>query len=147
MKLILKKDNNDIPEITIKYKILDSNLKLVIETVKGLNKKVVGIDMDKKTDIILNIQDIYYIETVDRKTFINLKKQVFEINKKLYELLDDLKYFGFCQINKSCILNIKKLDKVEKIANSRLKGYLNNGEKIIITRTYITTLKSKLKGE
>ena len=145
MDIILVEDKDSSLEVQIKYPSMNAQVQQLIQKIKSLDIKIVGSDNEKNT--LLNIYDIFYIESVDRKTFIYTKDQVFRSNKKLYELLQELKEFGFVQINKSCIMNMEVLGSVKTIFNSRLKATLINGEKVIITRTYIPEVKKWLDGE
>ncbi|EET88970.1 response regulator receiver protein [Clostridium carboxidivorans P7] len=145
MDIILVEDKDSSLEVQIKYPGMNSQVQQLIQKIKSLDIKIAGSANEK--NVLLNIYDIFYIESVDRKTFIYTKAEVFRSNKKLYELLDELKEFGFVQINKSCIMNMDVLDSVKTILNSRLKATLINGENVIITRTYIPEVKKWLDGE
>lgn len=143
IKLIEDKDSK--LEVQIRYPIMNVHVKQLIQKIKSTEIKIVGSDSGE--DTVLNIYDIFYIESVERKTFIYTKDQIYRSSKKLYQLFDELKEFGFVQINKACILNIDVLESVETIFNSRLKAKLINGEQVIITRTYIPEIKRLLDGE
>lgn len=145
MDIILVEEKDSNLEVQIKYPVLNTQVQQLIQRIKSIDMKVIGSDCGK--DTIISIYDIFYIESVERKTFIYTKDQVFRSNKKLYQLFDELKELGFIQINKSCILNIDVLDSVKTIFNSRLKATLINGEKVFITRTYIPAIKKWLDGE
>ncbi|NMM63057.1 LytTR family transcriptional regulator [Clostridium sp. P21] len=145
MDIILVEDKDSSLEIQIKYPCMNSQVQQLIQKIKSLDIKIVVSANER--NVLLNIYDIFYIESVERKTFIYTKDKVLGSSKKLYELLDELKEFGFVQINKSCIMNMDVLDSVKTIFNSRLKATLVNGEKVIITRTYIPKVKKWLDGE
>ncbi|WP_160688425.1 LytTR family DNA-binding domain-containing protein [Clostridium sp. C2-6-12] len=89
-------------------------------------------------------RDIYYFESVDNRTYIYCKDNVYESDMKLYELEDKLKGTKFTRINKACIMNIAKLKKVKGQINGRLLATLSNGEKLIINRSYVQEVKCKL---
>lgn len=89
--------------------------------------------------------DIYYFECVDNRTYIYCEKDVYQSSMKLYELEEKLSVTRFTRINKSCIMNIKKLEKVKGQINGRLLATLYNGEKLIINRSYVADVKRKLK--
>ncbi|AGK99540.1 LytTR family DNA-binding domain-containing protein [Clostridium pasteurianum] len=145
MDIILVEDEESNLEVQIRYPVMNAQVEQLIQRIKSVDVKIVGSDNGK--NIVLNIYDIFYIESIERKTFIYTKDQVFRSIKKLYQLIDELKEFGFVQINKSCILNIDVLDSVTTLFNSRLKATLINGENVIITRTYIPAVKKFLDGE
>lgn len=146
MDIKLIEDKNSTLEVQIKYPVMNEQVKNLIHRIKSIQLKISATD-DDGNETMLNIYDIFYIESVERKTFIYTKDKIFRTGRKLYMLLDEFKDFGFLQINKSCILNIDVLESVKTIFNSRLKATLSNGEQVIITRTYIPAIKKWLDGE
>jgi Response regulator of the LytR/AlgR family len=87
---------------------------------------------------------IYYIETVDNKTFLYCKDKVFETKQKLYELEEALANTDFLRISKSMIVNLSKVKLFSPALNGRFEALLDNGEKIIISRQYMSDLKKIL---
>ncbi len=140
IKLIEDKQSN--LEVQIRYPAMNAYVKQLIFKIKSLDIKIIGSDGEK--NILLNVDDVFYIECIERKTFIYTQEGVYRSSKKLYQLFDDLKEFGFVQISKSCILNMNELDYVKILFNSRLEATLTNGEKVIITRKYIPVVKDWL---
>jgi len=145
VNIILVEDKESNLEVQIRYPIMNVQVQQLIQRIKNIDVKIVGSNNGK--NIVLNICDIFYIESIERKTFIYTKDQVLKSSKKLYQLVDELNGFGFIQINKSCIMNIDVLDSVKTLFNSQLKATLINGENVIITRTYIPAIKKCLDGE
>ncbi len=92
----------------------------------------------------LDTKEIFYIESVDNKTFIYCKNNIYETKQKLYELEGILKGTKFFRCSKSMILNIGKIRSVSPSVNSRFEAKLVNGETAIISRQYVPTLKKKL---
>lgn len=99
------------------------------------------------TDLMINILDIYYIESVDKKTFVYLENTVYRTDFRLYQLKDKLRAYGFVQISKSCILNINTLESIRPLFNSRMEATLKNGEKVNINRNYLNGVKKALGGD
>lgn len=95
----------------------------------------------------VNVLDIYYIESVDKKTFVYLKEAIYQTDWRLYQLAEELGQAGFVQVSKFCILNINVLKSIRPIFNSRMEAKLINGEKVIINRSYIKAVKEALKGD
>ena len=54
----------------------------------------------------LGLADILYIESVDRKTFLYTEEQVYETDRRLYELEDYLKDHSFFRTSKTTIINL-----------------------------------------
>ena len=64
----------------------------------------------------------------------------------LYQLLEELGDAGFVQVSKSCILNINVLESIRPLRNSRMEATLSNGERVEVTRKYVSAIKEKLLG-
>ena len=91
----------------------------------------------------VNPSDIYYIETVDNKTFLYCKREVYESKQKLYEL-EELAMSDFLRISKSVIVNLSKIKSLTPALSGRFEAALTNGEKVIISRQYVSELKKNL---
>lgn len=94
----------------------------------------------------VNVSDIFYIESVDKRTFLYLEKNVFHTDYRLYQLAENLADFGFVQISKSCILNINALECIKPLMNSRMEAVLKNGERLLVTRKYLKHIRQTLQG-
>lgn len=92
------------------------------------------------------LKDIYYIEAVDNKVFAYLENKVYELKIKLYEFEELYGETNFFRCSKSVIVNLMKIEYIKPALNGRFMATLNNNEKVIISRQYVTELKEKLKG-
>ena len=68
--------------------------------IKKLEKIIKSVDKTIKCTldnsiVWVNASDIYYIEVVDKRTFVYGEKLVYETNYRLYQLLNELSDFGF----------------------------------------------------
>lgn len=93
------------------------------------------------------VPDIYYIESVDGRTFLYTKDQVYETQRRIYELEDMLQTKHFLRISKSMLLNLMKIRSVQPAFNGRFTAILQSGEEVIISRNYVKVFKAALKGE
>jgi DNA-binding LytR/AlgR family response regulator len=141
MKLILTQcDGLPETEVEIRYAEMDSGVQSLVNRIEQSERYIYGEDNGRQYRILSD--DIFYAESVDRKTFIYTQSEVFRSEFKLYQLLDKLQGADFVQVSKSCILNINVLDNIQTLLNSRMEGTLSNGEKITISRTYIPAIKT-----
>ncbi|WP_271814051.1 LytTR family DNA-binding domain-containing protein [Clostridium beijerinckii] len=92
----------------------------------------------------VNVDEIFYIESIDRKVFIYTKTQTYEIFEKLYVLEEQLAGMNFIRISKSLLLNIDKIHSFYPKLSGNLEALLTNNEKVIISRRYVANLKNKL---
>jgi DNA-binding LytR/AlgR family response regulator len=90
-------------------------------------------------------QEIYYIESVDKKTFLYLEKEVVQIEHSLQELESQLEHVGVVRINKSVLVNIYHIRKVNADINMRLCLVMENAEKLAVNRTYKKLFMKYLK--
>ncbi len=91
----------------------------------------------------LDINKIYYIESIDKKTFIYTKENCYETRLKLYEL-ENLLNLNFLRCAKAMIVNIRKVRSVKSELNGRMNASLLNDETIVIARSYVKELKNRL---
>ena len=135
-------DKREEQEVVVRCHDINGEVVSIVEKLKNGDSILLGIKDGKTFQI--NVRDIFYIESVDNKTYIYLQKDVFETKLKLYELEEKLKGTKLFRCSKSMILNIAKIRSVSPSVNSRLEASLINGEKIIISRQYVGTLKKIL---
>ena len=129
--------------IIIEYPILDTKTKKLIKKIESLDLMVIGNCKGKVFQV--HISDIYYAESVERKTFLYTKDEVYMTDKKLYELEEMLKEAGIIRISKSCLMNADMLYSIRQLMNSQLEATLLNGEKLIVARTYLKNIKNIFK--
>jgi len=126
----------------------------VIISVKCMNDSVMrAINMLKSPDSVtvfidgqaffLPAADIFYIESVDLKTFVYTENTVYRSKLKLYEIEEMLKKNDFLRISKQFIVNIRKITSIAPAGDSRFQATLSNGEKVIISRQYVPALKER----
>lgn len=130
-------------EVSIKFAEMNQYVENLISLVKSADTQIRCFADGK--EILLHASDIYYIESVDKRTFIYCENKVCRTDLRLYQLLEPLSSAGFVQISKSCILNINVLASVRPLLNSRMEATLKNGERLNITRKYMVNIKNKLQ--
>lgn len=130
-------------EVSILCKRHDSKIKEIVELLQRDTYRV-NVHNEKKQTVFLPYEQIYYIETVDKRVFIYGKDEVYDCNHKLYQLEDMLPESQFFRISKSVILNILAVQCLEPEDGRRLKVTLENGERLIVSRQYVNDIKLKL---
>ena len=121
---------------------VDSNVKEIVHFIKSRQGSVDVKNGDMKFSI--PIVDIFYVESVDDRTFIYLNSDCYETAHKLYELEEILNERRFIRISKSVIVNLLKIECVKPALNGRYLCHLTNGEDVIISRKYVPEFKEKL---
>jgi DNA-binding LytR/AlgR family response regulator len=122
----------------------DQRVEEIVRFLKSRQGAVEGMKNDRQYR--LPVVDIFYIESVDDRTFIYLEKDCYESRKKLYEFEEVLASRRFARISKSVIINLMKIVSISPALNGRFCCKLTNGEEIIISRKYVPDIKERLKG-
>lgn len=125
--------------ITIECPTYNQDIKDIIHILK-LEQKTMTCQKDK-TIYQIKISDIYYIESIDDKTYVYLKDDVYQTSLRLYELENMLQKDRFIRISKSCLLNIKYLKSVRVLIYGKYEATLINQERLIISRKYMPGFK------
>lgn len=143
MKIIINEveDIEDV-EIVINCKTIDENVTRIISKLKALEEKITG-NKDGKI-FILDTNEIFYFESVDKKTFIYMDKEVLQTHLRLYELEERLKNTDFFRASKSTIINLRKVRNIVPMFGGRIEILLDNDEKLVVSRQYVPILKNKL---
>lgn len=144
--MIIKLEENlsqgDI-EVLIKYAHMSHTVKRLETLIRSVDQTV-KCNMES-SDMWVNASDIFYIESVDKRTFVYCEKMVYRSELRLYQLAIELMNAGFVQVSKSCIININMLESIRQLKNSRMEATLSNGEHINVTRKFIPAIRAKLQ--
>lgn len=143
MKISINESQDiDDLEIVVNCKKIDENLLKIIAAIKAFDMKITGTSEGNM--YVLEVDHIYYFESVDKKTFIYLHDKVYETSLRLYELEERFENTDFFRASKSTIINISKIKVITPIFGGRLEVILENDEKLIVSRQYVSILKRKL---
>lgn len=143
MKVIINQDeNNNEVEIVINCKAIDDRIVKIIEKLREEENVITGVK-DSKVHII-KPENVLYFESVDKRTFIYTKEEIYESNLRLYEIEDKFSSYHFFRASKSTIINISKISVINPIIGGRVEVLLENKEKLIVSRQYVSILKAKL---
>ena len=94
--------------------------------------------------LFCNTGNIFYIESVDKRTFIYTKDGCYETKHRLYELEEILDVY-FMRCSKSMIVNLKKIKSVKSELGGRMNATMLNDETIVISRSYVKEMKRRLE--
>ena len=106
-------------------------------------KKLVGILEGGRH--LLDVKDILYIDTADKRTFLYTGKAVYESALRLYELEDSLRELDFLRAGRSAIVNFRRIRSIRPELGGRLLLTMDNGEQVYVSRQYAGEMKEKLR--
>lgn len=120
----------------------DEEVERIVAQLQGSDVRITGALQGKVYPI--DPDDIYYIESVEKRTFLYGADKVFESPLRLYQLEDRLMQQDFVRISKQMIVNFDKVSAIKPDINARLQLVLSNGERVIASRQYAPAIKKKL---
>ncbi len=112
-------------------------------------------DLIKEMDVIigrkkgnyqpLEVKSLYYFQADGNTIYCYTESDKFEIQKKLYEIEEDLSRQGFTRINKSVIINIMLVSEIIPWFGGRLLLKLKKkSEELEVSRNYVKSFKEFL---
>lgn len=141
MKLNLYEDRNNADEhVDIYYSNMRPAIKQIIDIANSdrpsLKGRPADEDIDDGIDIILDPDEIYYLDHIDRKLFAYTKNGVYRLMNTLASCEEMLWNYGFVRVSKSNLINIYKIRQLKPDLNMRVFASFDNGERICINRSY-----------
>lgn len=94
--------------------------------------------------IIIKKMDIVSAEIYDKSLTIYTKEDEIKTSKTLAALMKELDSKTFLQVSKSEMLNIHMIKRVEPSFSGNLVARMTYGDKVIISRRYVSKLKERL---
>lgn len=128
--------------ISVTCKQLTPDIEKILATLRMMNHQLTA----KKNEetYLLDIAQIIYIESVDRKCYIYTSDEIYESDFRLYELEQRLEEYGFFRVSKSFLVHLQKVQSLKAEINRKIRITMSNGEQIIASRQYADELKKKL---
>ena len=143
MKIDICVDKN-VTDLTISVicKQLTPDIKKLLATLRMMNHQ---LTVRKDSEIyLLDIVQVIYIESIDRKCFVYTAKEIYESDFKLYELEKRLEEYGFFSVSKSCLIHLQNIQSLKADINRKVRVTMSNGEQIMASRQYADELKKRL---
>ena len=142
MQVFLEKVNSkDEEQAVIKAVEVTDEISGAIELLEGESK---GFAVSRDGQVfIIKASAVYYIESVDKKTFVYTKQGCYDCKYRLYELEIMLGGY-FMRCSKSMIINLKKVKNVKSQLSGRIDATLLNDEVVVISRGYVKEVKRRL---
>ncbi len=148
MKVTLEKVNTPEEEgALIRAAEVNEGIRNAVDLLENNCRRILVSELSEERSsgetVMLGTDQIYYTESIDKKTFIYTKEKCYGTKLRLYELEDTLNA-NFFRCSKSLIVNIRKIRSVRSELNGRMIAELLNGEQLVISRNYVKDLKRKL---
>lgn len=149
MKFTVRQIAEGEDEVILKYRNMTPEVERVLHFFDGERQSLRGwkeTASGEKAPIRLETSRILYIESVDGRTFAYTEEEVVRMDyalNRLEQLLDNIRFF---RCSKSMIINIDKVASLKSLPSNRIDAVMCNGEHIIISRTYASDFRRRLRG-
>jgi DNA-binding LytR/AlgR family response regulator len=129
-----REENLEENYLELHYDEIDEETAAVLERLRPALNYIEGTLDGRRLTIPLT--DMYYFETVDRKTFGYTKDSCVEVKETLQGIIDEYEKAGFVRISKSSVVNLYKIKKLQGDLNMRTLIHLKNDETLVMNRGY-----------
>ena len=144
MKYTIEQIKQGENEVILRYCEQTPEVERILRFFNGEQSKLTG--WNDKTLTVIETKRILYIESVDGKTFAYTKETVFRLDYTLGQLEQILSDINFFRCSKSMILNIDQVISLHSLPSNRIDATMQGGEHILISRTYASDFRKRLKG-
>lgn len=143
MKYTIEKLDSGENEVLVRYSTLSPEVNQIICILKNENRKLIGISNNEK--VVVDISEILYIESVDGRSYAYTQNDVIKLEYTLLQLEQLIGEISFFRCSKSMIINIDKVKSLRSLASNRIDAMMCNGEHVMISRTYASDFRKRLK--
>ena len=145
MKYTINQMSQGEDELVLNYVCMSAEVERVLNFMKENEKRVLGFRDGQQT--VLKLEEIFYVESVDGRTYAYTENEVYKINYSLSKMQEYLNGINFYRCSKSMIINIDCIASLKSLASNRIDATMKNGEHILISRTYASEFRRRLRGE
>lgn len=140
MQVTIRQDLESGTAVEIHCREITSETERLERYIRRFDERIIGSSEGQAHTIA--VEQILYIEAVDKKTFLYTPGNVYETDKKLYELEEMLDGKTFFRCSKSVIVNLNKITKLKPEVTRNILATLTNGEVVVISRRNVRALKT-----
>lgn len=140
MQVTIRQDLESGTAVEIHCREITSETERLERYIRRFDERIIGSSEGQAHTIA--VEQILYIEVVDKKTFLYTPGNVYETDKKLYELEEMLDGKTFFRCSKSVIVNLNKITKLKPEVTRNILATLTNGEVVVISRRNVKQLKA-----
>lgn len=140
MKLRLEQISAGEDEVIIRYREMTAQIEQLVDLVSQDQAKMLGITENGQSYV--RVDDIFYVESVDSRTFAYTDKGVYQVTASLGQLAEQYKKRGFFRCAKAMVVNIYKIQFFKSQAYGRIEATLANDEKLFSANTQINSDRS-----
>ncbi len=144
MKYTIEHISQGENEVILRCHSPSAEMEQLIRFLEFQNRKIIGSKDGIR--IVLAPFQILYVESMEGRTFAYTESEVIQMEYSLAQLEQLLGTINFFRCSKSMILNIDKVRELRSLASNRIEATMCNGERIMISRTYASDFRKRIKS-
>lgn len=109
---------------------------------RAAEQKLAGV-RDGRT-FVVDPAEVYYAESVDKRTFLYTADAVYESPLRLYEMEERFGAGDFFRASKSAVVNLARVKSLSPMLGGKIEVLLENNERLMVSRQYVPGLRQKL---
>lgn len=129
-------------QVIIRCTQVDPSVQQLLNLLTAAERKLVGLREGQS--YLVSPQEIDYAESVDKRTFLYTKDQVYESPLKLYELEQQLAGWDFVRAGKSLVIRLPAVRAFRPALGARLEVTFYSGERRYVSRQFVPLIRQKL---
>lgn len=129
--------------VTLSYVNWTKEFQEIRDFCENIGRTLTVYTSDKEL-VQVPIRDILYFEALGDLVFCYTTDDVYEVKSRLYQLEEQLETFRILRGSKSVLVNIYHIASVRSALNGRLYAKMENGEEILITRSYAKRMMEEI---
>ncbi len=145
MKYTINQMSQGEDELILNYVSISTEVERVLAFMKENEKRLIGTK--DGIQVVLKQEELLYVESVDGRTYAYTENEVYKINYNLVGVQEYLNGINFYRCSKSMIINIDCIAGLKSLSSNRIDATMKNGEHILISRTYASEFRRRLRGE
>ena len=145
MKYTINQITQGEDELILNYKEANEEVERILAFMEQGNRRI--LVWKENEQVIIAPGELLYVESVEGKTFAYTEREVYRMNYTLQQLEVILQKEYFFRCSKSMIMNINKVVGLRSLSSNRIDATMENGEHIMISRTYASDFRKRLRGE
>ena len=143
MKYTIEQISDGENEVIVRYSTFTSEIEQIVGILKNEKRRLIGTIGSEK--ILVELSDVLYIESVDGKSFAYTDCDVIKLEYTLMQLEQMIQEISFFRCSKSMIINIDKVKSLRSLESNRIDATMCNGEHVMISRTYASDFRKRLR--
>lgn len=135
----------DKAKVTVEAQSFSDDVQNLMKTIDNLDNHtdVVPLAVDDRV-VMIQLDEIIAIEVYKNELTVYTQVKAYKLRGKLKEMYQRLNNGDFIQISKSTVINLNHLSSLEASFSGNMLAFMDNDEKLTVSRKYLTQLKESL---